>query len=164
MGPKKQPGKSIIERCEDLIRTYNPVTHSIDTHCSEVLGDVTKPEALPESVLIQQIVYGWHKERASLKAFIDEFYGDNASRVLRVDMTMYAILTYMSVYRLQEMGVKKFREICSSQEPSKISFFVSYVFNKVPLLGSESSLLLALLIPVSLSPSLPLPPTPLYGL
>ncbi|KAJ1428363.1 hypothetical protein B484DRAFT_395966 [Ochromonadaceae sp. CCMP2298] len=130
MPPKKQPGKSVLARCEDLIKTFNPVTHSIDTHCAEVLGDVKKADALPESVLVQQIVYGWHKERASLKAFIDEFYGDNASRVLRVDMTMYAILAYMTVYRLQEMGVRRYREICSSQEPSKISFFVSYVFNK----------------------------------
>lgn len=48
-------------------------------------------------------------------------------------MTMYTILTYLAVFRLEELGFPRFKEICSSQEPSKISTFVSYVFNKVEL-------------------------------
>lgn len=110
--------------------------------------------ASPENVLIQQIVYGCFKEKPTLQVsksiavpptvpksneelfcflqcFIDVFYGDNASRVLRVDMTMYTVVTYLSVFRLEELGISRFREICSSQEPSKISFFVAYLFNKV---------------------------------
>lgn len=46
-------------------------------------------------------------------------------------MTMYTILAYLAVFRLEELGMSKFRELCSSQEPSKISTFVSYLFNKV---------------------------------
>mmetsp|Transcript_2179 Transcript_2179/g.3419 ORF Transcript_2179/g.3419 Transcript_2179/m.3419 type:complete len:787 (+) Transcript_2179:73-2433(+) len=130
MPPKVHSKKSPIERCEDLIRTFNPVTHSIDTHITEALGDVTKADAKPEDILIQQVVYGWYKDRPALKCFIDQFYGDNASRVLRVDMVMYTILTYIAVYRLQEMGLKSFKEFCSPIEPSKVSTFVAYLFDK----------------------------------
>lgn len=44
---------------------------------------------------------------------------------------MYTILAYLTVYRLEELGIAKFKELCSDIEPSKISTFVGYVFNKV---------------------------------
>jgi hypothetical protein len=46
-------------------------------------------------------------------------------------MTMYTILAYLAVFRLEELGMAKFKDLCSSLEPSKVSTFVAYVFNKV---------------------------------
>lgn len=46
-------------------------------------------------------------------------------------MTMYTILAYLAVFRLEELGMARFRELCSDTEPSKVSTFVAYVFNKV---------------------------------
>ena len=34
---------SIIAQCQAIIKSFNPVTHSIDTHVLDVLGDVTLP-------------------------------------------------------------------------------------------------------------------------
>lgn len=70
-GPDKN--KFIIDKCMELIKIFNPVTHSIDTLCLEHLGDVTSPDAKPENVLIQQIVYGWAKEKAVLKVRSSSF-------------------------------------------------------------------------------------------
>jgi hypothetical protein len=64
---KSKVETNVIATCERLLKSYNPVTHSIDTHCLEQLGDVTRPEANPQNVLIQQIVYGCHKEKPLLK-------------------------------------------------------------------------------------------------
>lgn len=36
----------VIEQVVSIIKSYNPTTHSIDTHCLEILGDVTKPVSL----------------------------------------------------------------------------------------------------------------------
>jgi hypothetical protein len=44
---------------------------------------------------------------------------------------MYTILAYLAVYRLDELGMGQFKNLCSSIEPSKVSFFVAYVFDKV---------------------------------
>jgi hypothetical protein len=35
--------KSVIFQCLEIIRTFNPITHSVDTICLEKLGDTTKP-------------------------------------------------------------------------------------------------------------------------
>ncbi len=66
-----------------------------------------------------------------MQKFIEDFYRDNSSRVLRADMTMYTILGYIGIFRIDEMGFPKFREIALTQEPSKIDTFIGYVFNKV---------------------------------
>lgn len=52
---------------------------------------------------------------------------------------MYTILAYLAVFRLDELGVHQFKELCSSQEPSKVSTFVAYVFNKVSNLCSRTN-------------------------
>lgn len=57
----------IVAKCEELIKNFNPVTHSIDTHCYQYLGDVTVHNAKPENVFIQQVVYGWYRERRVLE-------------------------------------------------------------------------------------------------
>lgn len=147
MKPKgPDPNKQIVDKCIEMIRTFNPVTHSIDTWCLEHLGDVTSPDAKPENVLIQQIVYGWSKEKAVLKVcgsnflivslfvhqcFINDFYADNGSRVLRTDITLYTIFAYLAIFRLEELGVPKFKALALTQEPLKITTFIVYLFDKV---------------------------------
>lgn len=37
------PKIGVVEQVVKIIKDYNPTTHSIDTHCLEILGDVTKP-------------------------------------------------------------------------------------------------------------------------
>jgi hypothetical protein len=32
----------IVRKCEELIRSYNPITHSIDTHVNESLAKKSK--------------------------------------------------------------------------------------------------------------------------
>jgi len=46
-------------------------------------------------------------------------------------MLLYRLLAYICIFRIEELGFKKFRELALTQEPSKINVFVGYVFNKV---------------------------------
>ena len=33
----------MIQKCIDIIRTFNPVTHSIDSHIADKIGDISRP-------------------------------------------------------------------------------------------------------------------------
>lgn len=146
MPPKSAPGTAggvgsigkaqVIKKCEELIRSFNPVTHSIDTHCLQHLGDTSAADAKPDNVFIQQIVYGWFRERPALDAFIKNFYADMAACVARVDITLYTIFAYMAIFRLDEMGFPRFMEYVNSQDPTKMQTFISYLFNKEVLWSS----------------------------
>jgi hypothetical protein len=121
----------VMTTTERLVREFDPVKYSIDTWCLHHLGDVTQPDSKPENVFIQQVVYGWYRERRVLDAFIKNFYADNASRLLRSGMTMYTVLAYLAMFRLDELGFVKFKEYALTQDPSKVFNFASYLFNKV---------------------------------
>jgi len=132
--------KGVVRQCEEYIKSFNPVTHSIDTHLIDKLGtDVTRSGAKAIDVLKAQIVTGVLREKRTLDAFIRNFYGDNAAFVLRSDMTMYTILTYLCIFRLRELGFARFKELASSEDPSKVSTFVGYLFNKEVLMNQLRS-------------------------
>ena len=71
-----------------------------------------------------------------MQGFISNFYADNAASVLRSDMTMYTILAYLALFRLEEMGWPKFKEFALTQDPSKVDTFIMYLFNKGNLYSS----------------------------
>eukprot|EP01035_Chromulina_nebulosa_P018091 gene18091-23740_t len=118
----------IITITSELIKTFNPVLYSIDTFCEEKLKDL-KYGSL-EKITIHQIVYGWYKEKSVLDSFIDNFYQDNASRILRIDMIMYTVIVYLALFRIDELGVDIFKDYLLSQDPSKMIVFVSYLYNE----------------------------------
>jgi len=125
---------SLIRQCEDIIKCFNPVTHSIDTHLTEELG----PEVAwgNEEWFIQQSVTGWYREKRVLDAFISNMYADNGARITRADMIMYTILSYLALFRLKELGFPRFKELCATEDPSKVGVFVSYLFSKEVLWSS----------------------------
>ena len=140
MAPGGGSATSVVRQCEEYIKSFNPVTHSIDTHLIDKLGtDVTKSGAKAVDVLKAQIVTGVLREKRVLDAFIRNFYGDNAACVLRSDMTMYKILAYLCLFRLRELGFARFKELASSEDPSKISTFMGYVFNRDVLMNQLRS-------------------------
>jgi hypothetical protein len=158
--------QSLIARCLEIIRTFNPVTHSIDTHIDEqfnnlvsikervksscydgqILSDII--DSLTYSIavceiqrksdrnsddesFIQQVVYGWFRQKAGLNAFITNFYADNAAAVSRADNMLYTVMAYLAVFRLDDMGFSKFKDIVMSQDSTKMTCMIQYLFNEV---------------------------------
>lgn len=122
----------MTQRCIYLIHSFNPVLHSIDTHLEEALGpDIigSSSSSSLENVFIQQVVYGWYKERDTLQVLIHNFYADNAASVSRNDMIMYQVFGYLAMFRLDELGFSRFKEFTNTQEPTKMYNFILYLFN-----------------------------------
>jgi hypothetical protein len=40
---KKLQKRDLIQASLELIKSYNPVTHSVDTHLMDKLGDLSRP-------------------------------------------------------------------------------------------------------------------------
>jgi hypothetical protein len=47
----------VISKCIELIRTFNPVTHSIDTFIAEKLGSTSKPVSRTTNGLSQNDIF-----------------------------------------------------------------------------------------------------------
>jgi len=118
-----------LQKCEEFIRSFNPVTHSIDSHVDTELGKKNK-FSNAEKAFIQQVVYGWYREKAGLEAFVENFFSDCASMVSRADKVLYTVIAYIAIFRLDEIGWNHFKELVITQEPTKMSNIISYLFNK----------------------------------
>jgi hypothetical protein len=60
---------------------------------------------------------------------MSQFYNDMAASVLRADYTIYLILAYLTFFRLEELTFPEYQRFIESQEPDKMSTFLSYVFD-----------------------------------
>lgn len=129
----------LIERSIELIRSFNPTTHSIDSHIEDNLGTPARYTNKSADTFVQQVVYGCFKEKATLNAFINLFYDENAASVSRADITLYTVLAYLAIYRLKEMRFSRFKEICKTQDPSKVSSLCQYLFDREILYSSIRS-------------------------
>eukprot|EP00614_Pseudopedinella_elastica_P003765 CAMPEP_0172604728 /NCGR_PEP_ID=MMETSP1068-20121228/24984_1 /TAXON_ID=35684 /ORGANISM="Pseudopedinella elastica, Strain CCMP716" /LENGTH=704 /DNA_ID=CAMNT_0013406897 /DNA_START=1 /DNA_END=2115 /DNA_ORIENTATION=+ len=60
---------------------------------------------------------------------MSQFYNDMAASVLRADYTLYLVLAYLTLFRLEELTFTEYRKFIESQEPDKMSVFLSYTFD-----------------------------------
>lgn len=51
-------------------------------------------------------------------------------------MTLYNVFAYLAIFRMEELGFQKFRELALTQEPSKVDTFIDYIYNKDNLWNS----------------------------
>jgi hypothetical protein len=67
---------------------------------------------------------------------MSQFYNDMAASVLRADYTLYLILAYLTIFRLEELTFSEYRKFIESQEPDKMNVFLLYIFD-VPRLANS---------------------------
>ena len=117
----------LISQAESLIKSFNPSISTVDAHVRDVLGEVKEGDE--DKVFVQQCFYGCQRYKKMLKVFLSSFYFNNSSRILRSDYTKYMILAYLTLFRMEEMGMKRFKFIMSSQDPTKVHHFLGYLFD-----------------------------------
>lgn len=124
--------KELLVVCEQLIKSFNPDRTTVDAHADETL------QALEPSdrVFAQQVFYGSYRYRELLRALLTQFLNANASRVSRNDYTKFMIVSYLAMFRLDEMGVPAFAALVGSLEPTSMHVLLSYLFNKATLQGT----------------------------
>ena len=79
MGGKR---RELLERAEELIKTYNPKRTTLESHATEFLSG-TKTEA--DAAFLKEVLYGVMRCKAALKVFMACFFNDMSARVLRSD-------------------------------------------------------------------------------
>ncbi len=83
----------------------------------------------PDTLFIKQVFYGCVRYKPLLKTVLSSFYHDNSGTTLRSDYTLYMILSYLALFRLDELTFDQFKLFLMSQEPGKMHGFLSYIFS-----------------------------------
>eukprot|EP00903_Cladosiphon_okamuranus_P017044 g15709.t1 len=76
-----------------------------------------------------QVLYGCVRYKDALRVFLKHYYNDMASSVLRSDFTLYMVLGYLLLFRLDELGFGDFRRLTSSEDPTKMAQLLNYLID-----------------------------------
>lgn len=63
----------------------------------------------------------------AIRVFLKHYYNDMASSVLRSDFTLYMVLGYLLLFRLDELGFGEFRRLTSAEDPTKMAQLLTYL-------------------------------------
>lgn len=77
----------------------------------------------------RQVLYGCVRYKDALRVFLKHYYNDMASSVLRSDFTLYMVLGYLLLFRLDELGFGDFRRLTSSEDPTKMAQLLNYLID-----------------------------------
>ena len=74
-----------------------------------------------------KVLYGCVRYKDALRVFLKHYYNDMASSVLRSDFTLYMVLGYLLLFRLDELSFAEFRRLTSPEDPTKMAQLLNYL-------------------------------------
>jgi hypothetical protein len=106
-----------------------------------------------DKVFIQQVFYGCIRQKQCLKVwsgiamcfwlrchakrvpclsqvFLSSFYFNNSSSTNRGDFNFYMVLAYVAIFRLEEMGIARFRFLLNGLDTLKTHMLLSFLFSR----------------------------------
>ncbi|KAK9810024.1 hypothetical protein WJX72_003564 [[Myrmecia] bisecta] len=86
-------------------------------------------------MFIRQVFYGTVRFKQLIACFTKVFYQQNSGTVLRGDVHMYSLYTYLAVIRLQELTFPQFRRLIMVKDAQKMIVFLQYLFHEETLRG-----------------------------
>jgi hypothetical protein len=103
------------------------VTDSPDTHFQNHYKDVGDEN---EKQFVQQVFYGVNRYRDFLKRLNKAIFKVNATSTNSNDSYPFMVVTYLVVFRLDELGLKNFRKIVETLEPLKMHVLLQFLLNE----------------------------------
>lgn len=143
---KEMKWEDLIPTCIEVLVAYNPVTDSPDSHISRLLSGLISTELRPSSLsvklqkadpnelgFIQQVFYGCYRHRAFLQALVKTLMTVNARSTNSADTYPFTIISYLALFRLDELGIKNFRKLVDTLQPLKMHTLLSFIFDMAAL-------------------------------
>lgn len=119
----------LIKLCEDIIVTYNPLKVTPTTHADEFLEQKRVTDE-NDATFIRQVFYGVDRYRKLISLTMESLYHINSGRVLRSDITLYSVMVYLAVLRLEELSVPVFRGFVNAHDPVKMLPLLSFLWDE----------------------------------
>ncbi|KAL4453394.1 hypothetical protein ABPG74_017601 [Tetrahymena malaccensis] len=121
--------EELIEYCIQIIKTFNPVILTVDSHSEEFVAKNKKKLEDTEIVFIKQVFYGTFRYEEFLKVLTNSLFNNFPSITNRNDSTLYHIFGYLICFRLDELPFNEFKKMVFSQDAVKMNVFLQFLFD-----------------------------------
>ncbi|XP_065883356.1 cilia- and flagella-associated protein 99-like [Dysidea avara] len=126
--------RSLVTHCMKAISTYDANTTGPDSYIEAYLAS-SDPTTLTDSehTFISEVFAGCVRFNSIIKVVIDGFYLADGQGCLRADSNMYSIVTYLTLFRIEELGMGHFKRFMATQDTRKIHKFLNFLLNDANL-------------------------------
>jgi len=123
----------LISGCEEMVRTFNPIVTTVDSHAAEYIK-LKKVADADDKLFLEQVLYGCVRYKKMLKVFLSSLYFKHGGETQRADYTLYLVVSYLALLRLQELGFSSFKALLLGQEHFKMSVLLKFIFSEENLM------------------------------
>ena len=85
----------LISACEEMVRTFNPIVTTVDSHAAEFIK-LKKVVDADDKMFLEQVLYGCVRYKKMLKVFLSSLYFKHGGETQRADYTLYLVLSYLA--------------------------------------------------------------------
>ncbi|XP_046850460.1 cilia- and flagella-associated protein 99-like isoform X1 [Xenia sp. Carnegie-2017] len=121
--------KLLLKYSIEVYESYNGMTHGVEEHLERCLvkNKVNNEET---KVFISEVFSGCVRYQSVIKVVIDAYYARDGKNCLRSDKSLYSVLCYLVLFRLDELGVGYLWKLVGCQDASKMHNFFKFFLNK----------------------------------
>lgn len=119
-----------------LLSTFNYKTDGVDKHFQSFL-ESSESNHLDENgrVFVSEVFAGCIRYNTLIKVIVDGYYASDGRTCLRSESSLYFVLSYLIMFRLEELGMNNFKKLMNSQHAGKMYKFLKFVFDENNLYG-----------------------------
>lgn len=126
--------QSLLEVCVAVLDTYNRDMQFVEEHVNKCLKQCGIHDE-DEQTFIVEVFSGCVRYSEVLNVVMRGFYAKDGKSVLRSEQNLYAVLVYLALFRLDELGVANYRMFVRSQDINKMYKFLRFFFNEKSIMG-----------------------------
>ena len=117
-----------------MLENFSTGEQAIDSFLDDYMQHLThfRPLADNDETFLREVFAGVVRYRGVLDIVVDSFYQSDGKTALKSDYNLYLILTYLCLFRLDELTIVHFRKFASAvASPAKIfKFFTFFLAEK----------------------------------
>jgi hypothetical protein len=123
----------LIQCCVEILRGFDNDSYAVENRVSEFLQD---HECLNdhEKTFVKEVFSGCVRFESVLKVVTHGFYNSDGKFALSCDQDLYKVLTYLVLFRLEELGMSHIRKLINSQNIRKTYLFLNFLLNEKHIL------------------------------
>lgn len=121
--------QNLLEVCVAVLDTYNSDMQSVEEHvnrCLKQCGIYNEDE----QTFIVEVFSGCVRYSEVLNVVMRGFYAKDGKSVLCSEQNLYAVLVYLALFRLDELGMANYRMFVKTQDINKMYKFLRFFFNE----------------------------------
>ncbi|KAJ7990756.1 hypothetical protein DPEC_G00290210 [Dallia pectoralis] len=119
---------AVIKAATGLLDKFNADKQCVEEFIENASQDMENLDPLDKKFILD-VVSGCIEYKKILDVVIRVFYAQSGKCFLKADRNQFAIICYLSIFLLDDLGLQCFKKIVNSLDINKIYQFLSFFFN-----------------------------------